>query len=52
MALRSRRVRRDTRGLDVYRPPFGVLGAGLDRLVLRRVAEATIREFTQSIRTG
>lgn len=33
----------------VYRPPFGALGAGLDRMVLRRVAEATIREFTHRI---
>jgi hypothetical protein len=33
----------------VYRPPFGVLGAGLDQVVLRRVAQATIRTFTQRI---
>ena len=28
-----------------YRPPRGVAGAGLDRLVLRKVATATIRTF-------
>ena len=33
----------------VYRPPFGVLGAGLDRVVLRRVAQATIRTFTRRL---
>jgi hypothetical protein len=33
----------------VYRPPFGVLGAGLDRVVLRRVAQATIQTFTRRI---
>ncbi len=33
----------------VYRPPLGVLGAGLDRVVLRRVAQATIRTFTRRI---
>ncbi len=33
----------------VYRPPFGGLGAGLDQLVLRRLAEATIRTFTHRI---
>lgn len=44
-------------GLDVtvlavsgtYRPPLGGLGAGLDRAVLHRVAEATIRAFTEHI---
>lgn len=33
----------------VYRPPFGGLGAGLDRVVLRRVAQATLRTFTYRI---
>jgi len=33
----------------VYRPPLGSLGAGLDRVVLRRVAQATIRTFTHHI---
>ena len=33
----------------VYRPPLGVLGAGLDRVVLHRVAEATIRVFARDI---
>ena len=33
----------------VYRPPFGALGAGLDRVVMRRVAEATIRTFAHRI---
>jgi hypothetical protein len=33
----------------VYRPPFGGLGAGLDRVVLRRVAQATIRTFAHRI---
>jgi hypothetical protein len=29
----------------VYRPPLGGLGKGLDRVVMRRVAQATIRAF-------
>jgi hypothetical protein len=33
----------------VYRPPLGALGAGLDRVVMRRVAEATIRTFAHRI---
>ena len=33
----------------VYRPPLGVLGAGLDRVILHRVAEATIQVFAQDI---
>jgi hypothetical protein len=33
----------------VYRPPLGVLGAGLDQVVMGRVAQATIRTFTQRI---
>jgi hypothetical protein len=28
-----------------YRPPFGAVGAGLDRAVLRRVANATVRSL-------
>ena len=28
-----------------YRPPLGSLGAGIDRLVLHRVAQATVRNF-------
>ena len=33
----------------VYRPPLGGLGEGLDRVVLRRLAEATIQSFTHRI---
>ena len=33
----------------VYRPPLGVLGAGLDRVIMHRVAEATIGVFAQDI---
>jgi hypothetical protein len=33
----------------VYRPPLGGLGAGLDRVLLHRVAEVTIRAFTSDI---
>jgi hypothetical protein len=36
----------------VYRPPLGGLGAGLDRVLLHRVAEATIRAFTRDIATA
>lgn len=32
-----------------YRPPFGNLGAGLDRAILSKVAEATIRTMLHSI---
>jgi len=32
-----------------YRPPLGRLGAGLDRMVLHRVAEATVRSLLHSI---
>ena len=32
-----------------YRPPLGGLGAGLDRVLLHRVAQATIRAFTHQI---
>jgi hypothetical protein len=33
----------------VYRPPFGRPGEGLDQAVLRRVAQATIQNFTHRI---
>ena len=29
----------------VYRPPLGLLGTGIDRVILHRVAQATIRAF-------
>jgi hypothetical protein len=32
-----------------YRPPLGGLGAGLDRVLLHRVAQASIRAFTHQI---
>lgn len=32
-----------------YRPPLGGLGAGLDRAIMHRVAEATIRVFTRQL---
>ncbi len=32
-----------------YRPPLGSLGAGLDRAIMHRVAEATIRAFTRQL---
>jgi hypothetical protein len=32
-----------------YRPPLGGLGAGLDRMLLHRVAQGTIRAFTHQI---
>jgi hypothetical protein len=32
-----------------YRPPLGSLGAGLDRAIMHRVAEATIRAFARQI---
>ena len=35
-----------------YRLPLGALGAGLDRAITRRVAEATIRIFTNHIGTA
>ena len=35
-----------------YRPPLGALGAGLDRAIMHRVAEATIRIFTNHIGTA
>ncbi len=37
-------------GLSVrYKPPFGVLGATLDRMFLHRVAEATVQDFVQRV---
>ena len=35
-----------------YRPPLGNLGAELDRLLLHRVAEATIRDFLERVATS
>ncbi len=35
-----------------YRPPLGALGAGLDRAIMHRAAEATIRVFTNHIGTA
>lgn len=32
-----------------YRPPLGAVGGALDRMVLRRVAEATIRRFVHQL---
>jgi len=32
-----------------YAPPLGLLGAGVDRLVLWRLAEATVHRFTHEI---
>ena len=32
-----------------YRPPLGNLGAGVDRAIMHRIAEATIRAFTNHI---
>ena len=36
----------------VYRPPFGGLGAGLDRVVMNRIARASIRAFARQIGTA
>jgi hypothetical protein len=33
----------------VYRPPLGGLGAGLDRVVMNRIARASIRAFARQI---
>jgi hypothetical protein len=35
-----------------YRPPLGPLGASLDRVILHRVASATIRGFVSRIAAG
>jgi len=32
-----------------YKPPFGLLGESLDRALLHRVAEATIRDFVERV---
>src|SRR5437870_11624952 len=32
-----------------YKPPFGLVGESLDRLLLHRVAEATIRDFVERV---
>ncbi|MHB1432829.1 MAG: hypothetical protein ACYCVZ_12015 [Streptosporangiaceae bacterium] len=32
-----------------YRPPLGCLGTGLDRALLSRIADATVREFVQKL---
>ena len=32
-----------------YTPPFGEVGRGLDRALLNRVAEATVRDFVQRV---
>lgn len=32
-----------------YEPPLGVVGAGVDRLVLHRLAEATMHRFTNEV---
>ena len=33
----------------IYRPPLGGLGTGLDRAIMHRVAQVTIRAFTHHI---
>ena len=35
-----------------YTPPFGLLGASLDRALLHRVAEATVRDFVERVAAG
>ncbi len=32
-----------------YKPPFGVVGSTLDRVLLHRIAEATIQDFLQRV---
>lgn len=32
-----------------YKPPFGLVGESLDRILLHRVAEATIRDFVERV---
>jgi len=32
-----------------YKPPFGLLGESLDRALLHRIAEATIRDFVERV---
>jgi hypothetical protein len=36
----------------VYRPPLGGLGAGLDRVVMNRIARASIRAFARQLGTA
>ena len=46
------RVDGDATGMSiagVYRPPLGSLGAGLDQVILNRVAKATIRHFLNRV---
>jgi hypothetical protein len=35
-----------------YKPPFGMLGESLDRALLHRVAEATVRDFVERVAAG
>ena len=35
--------------MGTYAPPLGLLGAGADRLVLHRLAEATVHRFTHEL---
>lgn len=35
-----------------YRPPLAAVGGGLDRLLLHRVADATVRRFLQDVASG
>jgi hypothetical protein len=35
-----------------YEPPFGLLGKTLDRALLHRIAEATIRDFVERVRVA
>jgi hypothetical protein len=35
-----------------YRPPLGVVGKALDRVLLHRVAEATIKDFMDRVGEG
>src|SRR6266480_4923771 len=32
-----------------YKPPFGLVGESLDRALLHRVAEATVRDFVERV---
>jgi hypothetical protein len=32
-----------------YKPPFGIVGTTLDRMVLHRIAEATVQDFLQRV---
>ena len=35
-----------------YRPPLGTVGAPADRVILHRIAQATIRAFTRHVGTA